>query len=245
MPSGEERLISLNANQARFGGDLKPTVRLAKQDFKVRVFLVWHAFLGYWGGVDGNSLPGYGVRDVGRSFSPAILQMNPHLNTNWWGTCVGVVPPDKIGKFYDDYHKRLKEQGVDGVKVDSQSVIEGVAAGLGGRVAITRAYRKALEASVAKYFDGRLINCMANAMETYYCSPRSTDMRTSIDFWPTQARNAWPASLLQRAGRRLVRRVHAAGLGHVPVRPRDGFVPCRGPRGFGRRGLRLGYARRA
>ena len=51
-------------------------------------------------------------------------------------------------------------------------------------MALTRAYRKGLEDSVNKYFDGRLINCMANAMETYYCSPRSTDMRTSIDFWP-------------------------------------------------------------
>ena len=184
MPGGEQRLISLNANQARFGGDLKPTVRAAKQEFKVRAFLVWHAFIGYWGGLDGASLPGYGVRDVGRSFSPDILQMHPNLNTQYWGHMVGVVAPDKIGKFYNDYHKRLKEQGVDGVKVDNQSMIEGVAAGFGGRVAITRAYRKALEASVAKYFDGRLINCMANAMETYYCSPDSTDMRTSIDFWP-------------------------------------------------------------
>ena len=186
MPGGEERLISLNANQARFGGDLNPTVRMAKQEFKVRTFLVWHAFLGYWGGVDGDSLPGYGVRDVGRSFSSAILSMNPQLNTQWWGHAVGVVPPQDIGKFYNDYHRRLKDQGVDGVKVDNQSMIEGVAAGFGGRVAMTRAYRQALEASVARHFDGRLINCMANAMETYYCSPRSTDMRTSIDFWPTK-----------------------------------------------------------
>ena len=49
---------------------------------------------------------------------------------------------------------------------------------------MTKAYRSALEKSVAKHFDGRLINCMANAMETYYCSPRSTLIRTSIDFWP-------------------------------------------------------------
>ena len=184
MPGGEEQLVSLSPNQERFGGDLGPTVRLAKEDFKVRVVLVWHAFMGYWGGVDGSALPDYDVRNVGRSFGPGILKMNPQLNTNWWGHLVGVVPGEKIAKFYNDYHSRLKKQGVDGVKVDSQSAIEGVAAGLGGRVALTRAYRKGLEDSVNKYFDGRLINCMANAMETYYCSPRSTDMRTSIDFWP-------------------------------------------------------------
>jgi len=73
---------------------------------------------------------------------------------------------------------------VDGVKVNTQSMLEGVSAGLGGRVAVTRAYRDALESSVARHFQGRLINCMANSMETYYESPRSTLMRTSIDFWP-------------------------------------------------------------
>jgi raffinose synthase len=185
-PSGEKRLVSLSPNQERFGGDLRPTVQLAKRQYKISTFFVWHAFLGYWGGVDGASLPAYDEQEKGRSFSAAILQMNPLLNTNWWGHEVGVVPTNKIAQFYNDYHKRLKEQGVDGVKVDSQSAIEGVAAGLGGRVALTRAYRAALEKSVNKYFDGRLINCMANAMETYYCSPGSTIMRTSIDFWPTK-----------------------------------------------------------
>jgi raffinose synthase len=183
-PSGEDRLVSLSPNQARFGGDLRPTVQLAKQQYKINTFIVWHAFIGYWGGVDGTALPAYNVQDNGRAFSPDILQMHPNLTTQYWGHLVGVVPPAKIARFYDDYHKQLKAQGVDGIKVDSQSAIEGVAAGLGGRVALTRAYRSALEKSVNKYFDGRLINCMANAMETYYCSPGSTIMRTSIDFWP-------------------------------------------------------------
>jgi len=184
MPGGENRLVSLNANQARFAGDLTPTVQLAKRDFAVRTFIVWHAIIGYWGGVDGKSLPDYGIRNNVRSFSTSILQMHPELTTNWWGHDVGVVPPGQIAKFYDDYHRRLQAQGVDGVKVDTQSMLEGVAAGLGGRVAMTRAYRKGLEESVAKHFNGRLINCMANSMETYYESPRSTLMRTSIDFWP-------------------------------------------------------------
>jgi len=185
-PSGEKRLVSLAPNQERFAGDLRPTVQLAKQQYKINTFIVWQTFFGYWGGVDGKALPAYDVRDIGRSFSPDILAMHPNLNTEYWGHNAGLVPPDKIAKFYDDYHRQMKAQGVDGVKVDSQSAIEGMAAGLGGRVAVTKAYRAALENSVNKYFDGRLINCMANAMETYYCSPRSTLMRTSIDFWPTR-----------------------------------------------------------
>ena len=184
MPGGENRLVSLAANQARFAGDLTPTVQLAKRDFQVRTFIVWHAIIGYWGGVDGKSLPGLRRPQHVRAFSTSILQMHPELTTNWWGARVGVVPSGQIAKFYDDYHRQLQAQGVDGVKVDSQSLLEGVAAGLGGRVALTRAYRDALESSVARHFNGRLINCMANSMETYYESPRSTLMRTSIDFWP-------------------------------------------------------------
>lgn len=183
-PTGEEQLVSFSPNQAQFGGDLRPMVHVAKKEFQVRTFLVWHAFIGYWGGVDGAALPGYDVREQPRSFSPAILQMHPNFNTQYWGNIVGTVPPERIGKFYDDYHRRLEAAGVDGLKVDNQSMIESVAQGFGGRVAMTKAYRAALEKSVAKHFDGRLINCMANAMETYYCSPRSTLIRTSIDFWP-------------------------------------------------------------
>jgi len=184
MPGGEERLVSLDPNQAQFAGDLRPTVKLAKNDFGVKTFLVWHAFTGYWGGVDGSALPQFEVQERSRSFGPGILAQHPNLNTQYWSGAVGVIPPTRIGKFYDDYHRRLETAGVDGVKVDNQSMIESVAQGLGGRVAVTRAYRAALEKSVVKHFDGRLINCMANAMETYYCSPRSTLMRTSIDFWP-------------------------------------------------------------
>lgn len=184
LSTGEEQLVSLSPNQARFAGDLRPTVRMAKDEFKVQTFLVWHAFLGYWAGVNGVALPNYDVRNQERLFGPGMLQNQSNCNTHWWGHNVGVIPPNHIGKFYDDYHRRLASQGVDGVKVDSQSMIESVAHSLGGRVALTYAYRAALEKSADKHFDGRLINCMANAMETYYGSPHSTLMRTSDDFYP-------------------------------------------------------------
>ena len=183
VPKAEQYLVSLNAGK-NFNGDLSSTVRIAKDEFKVKQFLVWHAFAGYWSGLDSHALPAYDVRETFRDFEPGVLAVHPNYNTQWWGHAVGVIPPQKIAQFYDDYHRRLQRQGVDGVKVDNQSMIESVVHDLGGRVALTRAYRDALEKSVDKHFDGRLINCMANAMETYYCSPRSTLMRTSIDFWP-------------------------------------------------------------
>jgi raffinose synthase len=198
VPKAEQYLVSLNAGK-NFNGDLSSTVRIAKDEFKVKQFLVWHAFTGYWSGLDSHTLPDYDVRDTFRDFEPGVLAVHPNYNTQWWGHAVGVIPPHKIAQFYDDYHRRLQMQGVDGVKVDNQSMIESVAHGLAGRVALTRAYREALEKSVNKHFGGRLINCMANAMETYYCSPRSTLMRTSIDFWPKRPETHGAASLLQLA----------------------------------------------
>ncbi len=182
--TGEQRLTSFAANE-KFEGGLGATVRMAKGEFGVETFLVWHAVSGYWGGVDGERLPGYGVVDQTRQFGEGILAHAPSFNQIWWGNVFGLVSGQNIRRFYDDYHRALAAEGVDGVKVDSQAVLEGVAQRQGGRVPLTRAYREALEESVSKHFAGRLINCMSNAQETFYASRSSTLLRTSIDFFPS------------------------------------------------------------
>ncbi|HZU85596.1 MAG TPA: Sip1-related alpha-galactosidase [Polyangiaceae bacterium] len=181
--TGESRLTSLSAND-KFGGRLAPTIRAAKEEFGVERFLVWHSIVGYWGGVDGERLPGYGVVDQTRQFGEGVLAHAPAFNQVWWGNVVGLVPAAHVARFFDDYHRALRDEGVDGVKVDSQAVLEAVATRQGGRLALTRAYREALEASVERHFGGRIVNCMSNAQETWYGSPRSNVLRSSIDFFP-------------------------------------------------------------
>jgi raffinose synthase len=183
LPTGERRLSSFRANE-KFAGDLAPCIREAKGEFGVQTFLVWHALNGYWGGVDGAALPGYEVVEQPRRFGEGILTHQPRCNEEWWGGLVGLVPEGSVRRFFDDYHRSLAEQGVDGVKVDNQAVLESLGARQGGRVRLTRAYRGALEESAQRHFGGRLINCMANAQETFYGSPRSVLTRTSIDFFP-------------------------------------------------------------
>ncbi len=63
-------------------------------------------------------------------------------------------------------------------------MLEAVSSGQGGRVALARAYRAALDHSVRQHFDGRLINCMSATMEAAYLAAGSTVMRTSDDFYP-------------------------------------------------------------
>jgi raffinose synthase len=182
-PTGERRLTSFSAND-KFDGDLAPTIRAAKSEFGVEVVLVWHAMIGYWGGIDGAALRGYGVVEQTRQFGEGVLSHVPSFNQVWWGSVVGFVPSAHIARFYDDYHGSLAAQGVDGVKVDNQAVLESVSQRQGGRIAVSRAYRSALEASAGKHFEGRLINCMSNAQESWYGSIESTVLRSSIDFFP-------------------------------------------------------------
>lgn len=184
-PTGEVRLVSLDPNE-KFGGNIGPLVRLAKEKFRVKQFIVWHALMGYWGGIDEETLAAYAPRTVARSFGPGILKMNPSWNVQPWGAVVGVPSGEKVASFYDDYHRRLAEQGVDGVKVDNQAMLEAVSAGQGGRVALARAYRTALERSVGRHFDGRLINCMSSTLEAIYLAADSTLLRTSDDFYPAR-----------------------------------------------------------
>jgi raffinose synthase len=126
---GSKQLTSFAPND-KFGGDLSATVEMAKGEFGVETFMVWHAFNGYWGGVDGEALPGYGTRNTERRSSPGMLHYNPTLDA-WWKPVAGVVAPEHIYRFYHDYHRSLRAQGVDGVKVDVQAAIEAVGAGLG------------------------------------------------------------------------------------------------------------------
>ena len=182
FPTGEKRLTSFDANE-KFPGDLRPVVTIAKQEFGIETFLVWHAFHGYWGGVDAESLPGYGVISLAREYSPTINDYAPSL-LDWFGKAVGVVSPEHIYRFYQDYHRQLRLQGVDGVKVDNQAALEGAARGLGGRVGLMRRYREALEGSVHTHFGGNLINCMSCTNEMLYGALNSNLTRTSTDFWP-------------------------------------------------------------
>ena len=184
-PSGETRLTAFAAN-AKFPGGLAPMVRMAKEEYGLQTFLVWHALNGYWGGVDEDLMSEYDVRPVPRRFAPGILHHRPMMDTQWWGETVGLVSGKAIYRFFQDYHRDLRKQGVDGVKVDTQATIEGIAAGEGGRVRLMRNYHEALEGSVNTHFDGNLINCMSCANDMLYAALNSNITRTSTDFWPNK-----------------------------------------------------------
>lgn len=183
FPTGEKRLTAFTADPIKFPGDLAPTVRMSKEEFGIETFLVWNTLCGYWGGVDPGSFPHYAIQVVERHYSPAITQQAPTIE-GAWGRVVGLIAPQDVYRFFHEYYGHLRQQGVDGVKSDSQAMLEGLGAGHGGRVAMMRTFHAALEGAVQTHFLGNLINCMSNSNEMLYSTLNSSLTRTYTDFWP-------------------------------------------------------------
>jgi raffinose synthase len=95
-----------------------------------------------------------------------------------------LVPPSAIAQFYGDFHRSLRAQGVDGLKVDNQAALEGLGEGSGGRIALMQRYREALEGSAHVNFGGNLINCMSCSTDMLYSARASNLVRSSDDFYP-------------------------------------------------------------
>ncbi len=179
LSRGQWKLSDFAPNE-KFSGDLTETIARAKA-FGVEKFFVWHAVLGYWGGVDPKAPKMQKYRPYYHKavHTDEIRQLNP---TRWESEHFdfGMIDHSKAVEFYDDYHASLKQQGVDGVKIDVQSSIEGH----GERIALTKAVRSGLENSVEEHFGGNLINCMSCSNDHLYHCKKSNLMRSSNDFFP-------------------------------------------------------------
>ena len=179
LSRGQWKLSDFSPND-KFGGDLTETIAQAKA-FGVEKFFVWHAVLGYWGGVDPKApkMQKYRPYYSKAVHTDEIRKVNP---ARWESEHFdfGMIDHRKAAEFYEDYHASLKQQGVDGVKIDVQSAIEGH----GERIALTKAVRSGLENSVEEHFGGNLINCMSCSNDHIYHCKKSNLMRSSNDFFP-------------------------------------------------------------
>lgn len=127
--------------------------------------------LGYWGGLVPNA-PGTKCYDP-KLIYPKLQERIAHTSDspmdNMQKYGIGLFDPDKIFQFYDDLHGYLVSQGVDGVKVDAQNILETISAGLGGRVSLTRQFQLSLEKSIAANFkDNSIICCMCHSTDSIY-----------------------------------------------------------------------------
>ncbi|KAL8128823.1 hypothetical protein V2J09_017978, partial [Rumex salicifolius] len=168
----------------RLGG-INNIARIAKDKFGLKYVYVWHAITGYWGGVKP------GVEEYGSLIKYPLVSKGVMENEPSWKTDplavqgLGLVNPKSVFKFYSDLHGYLAANGIDGVKVDVQCILETLGAGHGGRVELTRQYHHALDASIARNFaDNGCIACMSHNTDAFYLSKQTAVVRASDDFYP-------------------------------------------------------------
>ncbi|KAL2483785.1 putative galactinol--sucrose galactosyltransferase 1 [Forsythia ovata] len=159
-----------------------------KDQFSLKYVYVWHAIVGYWGGV----MPGVAEME---QYEPTVVNSIPSPGVESNGICfvlrsimknrVGLVNPEKVYAFYNDLHSYLASVVIDGVKVDNQSILETLGAGNGGRVKLARKYHEALEASISRNFpNNEIISCMSHSTDALYSAKKAAVIRASDDFFP-------------------------------------------------------------
>ncbi|HZG87079.1 Sip1-related alpha-galactosidase [Paenibacillus sp.] len=166
----EKRLASYDADKRKFPEGLAPVIRRMKREHGIRWVGVWHTIAGYWGGVD----------PEGELFA----RNRQYLYETGGGAWVPAPSAAAAFGFWNDWHGYLKRQGVDFVKVDSQSAIANFFSEFEPIGRAAEAAHAALEASVGLHFDGCVINCMGMASENIWHRPASAVSRSSDDFVP-------------------------------------------------------------
>ena len=183
--TGEGCLQSFGAND-QFDGDLRGLIEKVKGDFDVTRFIVWLSVVGSHHGIDPEKFKEYGVHTVVPKYYGLMPEIEPYFADNAPAMRPFALPASEEDamRFYFDYCQTLYNEGVDGIKIDTQCLLEGLGRGFGGRVALTKAYRRAMESAAAYWFNGNLISCMAMGNDVALSAFSGNTIRSFDDFWP-------------------------------------------------------------
>ncbi|KAK3694543.1 glycoside hydrolase superfamily [Podospora appendiculata] len=145
---------------------------------------VWHALLGYWGGLapDGALAKRYKTVEVERAdFAPDSLPVDGKMT---------VVAKDDTARFYNDFYRFLAEEcGVDGVKTDGQFILDTLE-GATPRRELIDSYLDAWLVASLRHFGGNVISCMSQTPHILFRNQLPNDRpaflcRNSDDYFPS------------------------------------------------------------
>ncbi|NIK67841.1 Sip1-related alpha-galactosidase [Paenibacillus sp. BK720] len=180
----DRKLRAFDADQEKFPQGLAHTVGALKERFGLNWVGVWHTIAGYWNGVHPDSR-------LAAEYADFLFETKR-------GNVIPYPDEAKGFGFWHAWHGYLKNQGVDFVKVDSQSAVNNFLRHHRPVGASASAAHSALEASVTMHFGRTIINCMGMASENIWHRPVSAVSRNSDDFVP-QERSGFREHALQNA----------------------------------------------
>jgi raffinose synthase len=172
-------LNAFPASPSVFPGGLAEFSKFVRRAFGVKMFGVWHAFQGYWGGINPQGPLGGRFRTV-----PNRGKIRPWEENNGKESDLFLVHPEEATGFYAEFYRYLRASGVDFVKVDGQSATEVFSQGVLGRVDVMKAYQQAFQSAGLREFGSEVLHCMAHGNDVIWHCRSSNAMRSSDDYRP-------------------------------------------------------------
>ncbi|KAI8961968.1 glycoside hydrolase family 36 protein [Daldinia sp. FL1419] len=161
-----------------FPNGLKDTVSLIRsKNPSIQHIAVWHALLGYWGGISSNG-------DLAQTYKTVRIDRTDSNLTS----PMTVIAKEDVGKFYNDFYHFLSDCGIDGVKTDVQYMIDTWVSAKHRRE-LTETYLDSWMISALRYFSLKAISCMSQAPQLLFLQQLSHNRptmlaRNSDDFYP-------------------------------------------------------------
>jgi hypothetical protein len=168
---------SFEANPIGFPEGLAETTRKIREAHPaINDIAVWHALLGYWGGIspDGELAKKYKTIEVAKESGNMLA-----------------IHPDDVHRFYNDAYTFLSAAGVTSVKTDAQFMLD-LLERSDQRRAMISPYQSAWTQAHLRHFGGKAISCMSCIPQILFHSflPTNTPrvlLRNSDDFFPDVA----------------------------------------------------------
>lgn len=178
---------AFEANPIGFPQGLKSAVSKIRETHPaIRDVAVWHALMGYWGGISPEGEIAKNYKTIEVTFREGTPMAGRKLT----------IHPDDVHRLYDDFYRFLSEAGVTGVKTDVQFSLD-LLADTPDRHSFTNTYQSAWTQAHLRHLAGRAISCMSMIPQILYHSflPKTTPrimLRNSDDFFPdVPTSHAW------------------------------------------------------
>ena len=175
-------LYEAQINPVKFPDGLSKLIRCTKEEYGLKHFGVWHNFEGYWAGICPES-----------PLSARYTLLDNRGNIRPWTaepteSELHFICPEEIGRFYNELHGYLLEQGVDMVKIDGQGAMDAMTRGVTGQGRAMQAYQQAMQTAASRCFDAQVIHCMCNSVDVAYNIRDTNCWRNSDDYIPGNLR---------------------------------------------------------
>lgn len=135
---------------------------------------VWHAMLGYWGGISPKG-------ELAKKYDTIKLKTND-------GGEVTVVSANDVARFYADFYRFLAKSGIDGTKADDQVLMDAWTSAAARR-SLTGKYFDSWVIAALRYLGFKTISCMSQFPRALFTSqlPQNRSplvVRNSDDYFP-------------------------------------------------------------